>query len=152
VTMAKDRNPKPEIRKKSEGRSPKGGQFSDSSRNFRLVLLTRARLSEAEPSSVARPTEIGCPLWRYCGEWTGSDFRFRASFGFRVSAFGFPSCPIPLKTKRTTKVSEPRVFGHWTAQALTTRIMPPVEQFPIARFSCAVFLGPLPEFGGYARG
>src|SRR5438105_11256102 len=63
---------KPEIRKKSEGRSPKGAGSavrsgsSDSSHSL-------------EPAS-QRPT--------------GSDF------GFRVSAFGFPSCPIPLKTAK----------------------------------------------------
>ena len=94
--MSKARNPKPEIRKKSEGRSPKGA--SSATPAAAPARRTHAAVSRSRPRPPQHADRDRCPLWRYCGGWTGSDFGFRASFGFRVSAFGFPSCPIPLKT------------------------------------------------------
>jgi hypothetical protein len=40
---------------------------------------------------------------------TGSDFGLRASFGFRISVFGFPSRPIPLETAKNQQWSSNRV-------------------------------------------
>ena len=90
--MAKARNPKPEIRKKSEGRSPKGASSA-------TPAATPTRPTHASPPLGGRSVlrrhadRDRCPLWHYGGGSTGADFGFRASFGFRFSAFGFPSCP-----------------------------------------------------------
>jgi len=73
--MAKARNPKGPVQRLRP--------------QLRLVALTWARLSEADPSSVARrPRSLSAQAL----------LRRVDRLGFRVSAFGFPSCPIPLKT------------------------------------------------------
>jgi hypothetical protein len=76
--MAKARNPKSEIRKKSEGRSPKG-PVQRLQPQLRLVALTRARPWEADPSSVAhRPRSLSTLVL----------LRRVDRFGFRISGFG----------------------------------------------------------------
>src|SRR5512132_3398142 len=65
--MAKARNPKPEIRKKPEARSPKGASSA-------APAAAPARRTHASPPLGGRPPRI-------------------SDFGFRVSAFGFPSRP-----------------------------------------------------------
>jgi hypothetical protein len=68
--MAKARNPKSEIRKKSEGRSPKG-PVQRLQPQLRLVALTRARPSEADR------------------------FGFQISGFFRISGFGLRISLMP---------------------------------------------------------
>src|SRR6188472_1892601 len=78
--------PKLEIRNPKEIRRPKleGGQFSWLSQQLRLGALTQGRLSEADPSSVARRPRSLFAL---------ALLRRVDRRGFRFSAFGFPSCP-----------------------------------------------------------
>ena len=66
--MAKARNPKPEIRKKSEGRSPKEGEFSDSGR------ISRSSRS-CEPADLVAD-RLG---FRNSGFFRISDFGLRIS-------------------------------------------------------------------------
>jgi len=82
--MAKARNPKPEIRKKSEGRSPKRPVLRLQPK-LRLVALTGAPLSEASPSSVARgPRSLSALALMRRVDRLG----FRISGFFRISDFG----------------------------------------------------------------
>src|SRR4029450_8774751 len=74
--MAKARNPKPEIRKKSETRSPKGASSA-------APAAAPTRPTHATPPLGGQPTQI-------------SDFGLLSDFGFRPS--DFPHAPIPLKT------------------------------------------------------
>src|SRR6476660_8528226 len=65
--MAKARNPKPEIRKKSEGRSPKGASPA-------VPAAAPTRRTHASPTLGGRPARI-------------SDFGLLSEFGFRLSDF-----------------------------------------------------------------
>src|SRR5437762_1465295 len=94
--MAKARNPKPEIRKKPEGRSPKGASSA-------TPAAASPRRTHASPSLggravLRRPTEIdvrSCATAK-CGPVLISDFGLLSDFGFRPS--DLPHAPIPLKT------------------------------------------------------
>src|SRR6185369_12659979 len=95
--LAKARNPKPEIRKKSEGLSPKG----DSS-GLEVAVPTRCTHSSAplkgQPVFSSTLTEIAVRSGataegRPARIW---DFGLLSDFGFRPS--DFPHAPIPLTT------------------------------------------------------
>jgi hypothetical protein len=79
--MAKVRNPKPEIRKKFEGRSPKG-QVQRLPPQLRLVALTRARISEAD------------------------GLGFRISCFFQISGFGLRISLMPHFTENSEEPAE----------------------------------------------
>jgi hypothetical protein len=93
--MAKARNPKPEIRKKSEGRTPKGssptarGAASDRRTHASSPLGGRPVLRSTPTEIVVRSTAQGGPV-------RISDFGLLSDFGFRPS--DFPRATVPLKT------------------------------------------------------
>src|SRR6185369_1353384 len=97
--MDKARNPKPEIRKKSEGRSPKGA--SPTARD-----AASARRPHASPPLGGRPVLRSTPTvitvrsgaTAEGGPAQTSDFGLLSDFGFRPSDFS-PAL-IPLKTAK----------------------------------------------------